>query len=82
MAFGVVGWDKNNNMVAKNDPNYVRWELRLNTFSPDTGKTSRPMLTHICNETDWSQFYQPNRYFKDSIQELKKLDSMICFDDG
>jgi hypothetical protein len=37
MAFGVVGWDENNSMVAKNDPNYVRWEIRLNAFSAETG---------------------------------------------
>ncbi len=37
MAFGVVGWDKNYNMVAKNDPNYVRWQIVLNTFSAETG---------------------------------------------
>ncbi len=37
MAFGVVGWDEKSNMVAKNDPSYVRWEFRLNTYSPETG---------------------------------------------
>ncbi len=37
MAFGVVGWDKNYIMVAKNDPKYVRWQISLDTYSPDTG---------------------------------------------
>ena len=37
MAFAVVGWDKQHNMQIKSDPNYVRWQVRLNTFSPIEG---------------------------------------------
>ena len=35
MAFGVVAW-KNNLMVVKNDPEYIRWEVKLNMYLPDT----------------------------------------------
>jgi hypothetical protein len=82
MAFGVVGWDEKNNMVTKNNPNYVRWRITINTYLPDTGLTLIPVKTHICNETDWSQFYPPNKYNKRKIQLLKGENTMICFDDG
>ena len=76
-AFAIVGDDE----IVKDDPNYVRWLVRLKISKPNIDDTYEPVKTHYCTDKDWKQFYPPSKESASSIQKLKNLNKMICLND-
>ena len=36
---------------------------------------------HICNEKDWNDLYPPSKSSKNTIDEFKETNSLLCFNE-
>ena len=64
---------------GKDDPDFVEWQVQM-TEQVDGVITDIPLSTHKCNETDYENFYEPNRSYISQLALLKERGNLICLD--
>ena len=62
------------------DNGFISWHLTVDTIDLANGNQKSDLKVHICNETDYENFYEIPKSFKDTWHKLNSSDSLYCVD--
>lgn len=65
---------------AKDDPEYVRWHLRVTTKLNQQKHVYKDLTTKKCTEEDYELFYPVSPKYAKALEELKEYDVLYCYD--
>ena len=79
IAFGVNDYKTGE---PYDDPNYVKWVVRMNDYVNQRSIKKIDVKFHKCTEADYESFYPPNPNDADAIAEITSGNySLFCIDD-
>lgn len=80
LAFGVNDYKDGK---PYDDPNYVKWTVRLNDYENQRSVNKQNIKFHKCTEADYDSFYPPGPNDVEAVKAIREGGySLYCFDDN
>lgn len=67
--------------LPKDDPNFVRWVIQLNSCDGCAEPTPIDLTYHKCTDEDYDSFYPPEPSYVSQMALAKKNKYFYCIDD-